>query len=172
MGSLCGHELTHGFDTGGRLYDATGNFTNWWDNRTIEAFDNRTSCFVDQYSKFSIAGPNNTKFNVDGYQTLGENIADSGGVAVSYGAWQKVQAAQVVPDLGLPGLKHFSNEQLFFIQWAQTWCSVEPPGGSPDQLLSDVHAPGFARILGPLANSRGFREAFNCPVKEPTCELW
>ncbi|KAH8881296.1 endothelin-converting enzyme 1 [Thozetella sp. PMI_491] len=172
MGSLCGHELTHGFDTTGRLFDGSGNLTNWWDNATIAAFENRTACFIDQYNNFTAVGPNNTFLNVNGWGTLAENIADSGGVQVSYGAWQKVQAAQTVPDLGLPGLQHFSNEQLFFIQWAQTWCTNEPPGALADRIAGDVHAPGFARILGPLANSRGFREAFNCPVKEPTCELW
>ncbi len=172
MGSICGHELTHGFDTQGRLYDGDGNLTNWWDTPSIEAFDNRTNCFVDQYSNFTTPGPNGTALRVNGFFTLAENIADSGGVQISYGAWQKVQAAQTTPDLGLPGLEHFSNEQLFFIQWAQTWCAVEPPAAMADQINTDVHSPGFARIRGPLANSRGFREAFNCPVKEPTCELW
>jgi len=77
-----------------------------------------------------------------------------------------------VADKQLPGLAGFTNAQLFFVKFAQLWCSLTPPSYAEELLSIDVHAPNYARILGPMANSREFREVYNCPVKEPTCELW
>jgi endothelin-converting enzyme len=171
MGSILGHELTHGFDNVGRHYDPSGNFTVWWDESSIQNFRNRTECFVEQYNNFSLKAPNGTDVAVNGQQTLHENIADAGGVGLSFGAWRRSQ--QEHPDSqGLPGLEHFTIEQLFFLRWAQTFCSYAPPAAGIEQIVADTHSPAFARILGPLANSRDFRMAYNCPVKEPTCELW
>ena len=172
MGAIAGHELTHGFDNTGRHYDPTGNFTVWWDEETIRQFRNRTTCFVDQYSRFTVKAPNGTDVRINGNRTLGENIADAGGVGTSFGAWRRWEKERNEEDQRLPGLDEFSNAQLFFLKWAQSWCSITPPDVAVGLIRTDVHSPAFARILGPLANSRDFREAFNCPVKEPTCELW
>ncbi|KAL3297852.1 peptidase family M13 [Colletotrichum asianum] len=173
LGSVLGHELTHGFDNSGHNYAPNGSLTNWWDDSSIKAFEERTKCFVDQYQNFTVTAPNGTQVPVKGNFTLGENIADAGGVATSYAAWKRAQADGKVQDFDLPGLERFSHDQLFFLKWAQAWCDVSATKAYDVYLLSnDVHSPGFARIKGPLDNSREFRRAFNCPVQKPTCELW
>ncbi|KAK1989833.1 peptidase family M13 [Colletotrichum falcatum] len=176
LGSILGHELTHGFDNRGHNYAANGSLANWWDDKSLEAFNSRTKCFVDQYqSNFSVTAPNGTHVPVRGNFTLGENIADAGGVVTSYAAWKKLQGgeAEDFKDADLPGLDRFSHDQIFFLRWAQTWCSRSSSREYDVYFIrNDVHSPGFARIKGPLANSRDFRSAFNCPQKEPTCELW
>ncbi|KAF9199711.1 hypothetical protein BGZ49_010138 [Haplosporangium sp. Z 27] len=87
MGSILGHEMTHGFDNNGRNYDATGLLRNWWSNSSIEAFQNRTQCFIDEYSNFTFAGPGGEHIPVNGQVTLPENIADNGGVKKSFETW-------------------------------------------------------------------------------------
>ena len=121
FGSLAGHEVTHGFDNNGAKYDETGRLRDWWDNATWTSFNLRAQCFVDQYAKFTVPGlgPNQT-IHVKGKQTLGENIADAGGLSTSFAAWQKRSKSN--PNPGLPGLEHFTNEQLFFLAYSNTWC--------------------------------------------------
>lgn len=173
LGSVLGHELTHGFDIIGHYYAPNGSLANWWDDSSTKAFQERTKCFVNQYQNFTLLAPNGTMVPVKGNFTLGENIADAGGVATSYAAWKRAQADGKVQDFDLPGLEKFSHDQLFFVQWAQSWCDVSATRAYDIyQLNNDVHAPAFARIRGPLDNSREFRRAFNCPVQKPTCELW
>ncbi|OHE98142.1 peptidase family M13 [Colletotrichum orchidophilum] len=173
LGAVLGHELTHGFDNSGHNYAANGSLANWWDEQSLKAFSNRTKCFADQYQKFTVIAPNGTDVPVKGNFTLGENIADAGGVATSYTAWKKLQADQKAQDFDLPGLPGFSHDQLFFLKWAQTWCEVSSSREYDVFLLgADVHSPGFARIKGPLDNSKDFRSVFNCPQRQPTCELW
>ncbi|KAI0401376.1 peptidase family M13 [Xylaria palmicola] len=167
--SVAGHELSHAFDNSGRHYDENGNYTDWWTNRTVEEFSKRADCFVDQYSNFTIAG-NNGPLHVNGRLTLGENIADAGGVSAGFAAWKRRQEAS--PDQSLPGLDHFTHDQLFFVFYANWWCGKTRKEQAVNRIYTDPHSPAFARILGTTANSRAFRESFNCPVKEPTCELW
>ncbi|KAH7146866.1 hypothetical protein B0J13DRAFT_524598 [Dactylonectria estremocensis] len=92
MGSVVGHEITHGFDTQGRQYDQTGNMTTCWDEATAERFGEKAQCFVKQYDKFTVMAPNGTQVHVNGEQIINENIADAGGVVSSYAACQKLQA--------------------------------------------------------------------------------
>ncbi|KDN65333.1 putative peptidase family M13 [Colletotrichum sublineola] len=178
LGSFLGHELTHGFDNNGHNYAANGSLANWWDDKSLQAFNDRTKCFVDQYQNFTLTAPNGTQVPVKGNFTLGENIADAGGVATSYAAWKKMQqegssSSNGTKDADLPGLQRFTQDQIFFLRWAQTWCSKSSSKAYDVYTLgSDVHSPGFARIKGPLDNSKDFRSAFNCPQKQPTCELW
>ncbi|KAI5461589.1 hypothetical protein BGZ63DRAFT_404435 [Mariannaea sp. PMI_226] len=171
MGSVVGHEITHGFDNNGRLKDATGNETKWWDDASIEAFENKTKCFIEQYNKFTITAPNGTQVHVNGQNTLGENIADAGGVVTSFAAWKEHQR-KTGQSKSLPGLTTFTPEQLFFIKWGQSWCSNMPAASALNRLLKDTHSPGGARIKLTLDNSEEFKKAFNCPKKEPVCELW
>ncbi|KAI0541706.1 peptidase family M13 [Xylaria digitata] len=168
--SVAGHELSHAFDNSGRHYDENGNYTDWWTNHTVAEFDKRANCFVDQYNNFTIEGNNGNRLHVNGRLTLGENIADAGGVSAAFAAWKKRQAAN--PDQSLPGLDHFTHEQLFFVFYANWWCGKIRKEQAINYIYVDPHSPAFARILGTTANSRPFRESFNCPVKEPTCELW
>lgn len=171
MGSVVGHEITHGFDNTGRLFDATGNMTTWWDKESIAAFENKTECFVEQYNRFTITAPNGTELHVDGELTLGENIADAGGVVSSYLAWQKWEEEKG-PAKRLPGLDGFTSAQLFFVKWGQTFCKNIPAEDQVRLLAEDVHSPNDARIMLTLQNSAGFLKAFDCPQKKPTCELW
>ena len=78
-----GHELTHGFDNNGNLYDEDGNYRNWWDPQSRQEFDDKTSCMVDQYNKF-VFGINGTNHTVNGRNTINENIADNGGIKIAY----------------------------------------------------------------------------------------
>ncbi|KXJ97112.1 endothelin-converting enzyme [Microdochium bolleyi] len=168
--SVAGHELSHAFDSSGRHYDAHGNFTDWWTDRTVKEFTKRADCFVSQYGNFTVEGTNGKSLHVNGKLTLGENIADAGGVAAAFAAWKQRQDTQ--PDKNLPGLEFFTQDQLFFVFYANWWCGKVRKEQAINYIYTDPHSPAFARILGTTANSREFRESFNCPVKEPTCELW
>ncbi|KAF3358307.1 hypothetical protein VDGD_04966 [Verticillium dahliae] len=170
FGSVAGHELSHAFDSTGRHYDENGNFTDWWTEDTVKAFKKRTECFVSQYANYTIEGPDGKPLHVNGRLTLGENIADAGGLSASFQAWQR--RAKETPNKNLPGLEHFTHEQLFFVTYSNWWCGKSRKDTAVNRIYTDPHAPKWARILGTMANSREFRESFQCKVKEPTCELW
>ncbi|EED19051.1 endothelin-converting enzyme [Talaromyces stipitatus ATCC 10500] len=172
FGAVSGHELSHAFDSTGRHYDQIGNYTNWWDDKTIEAFEERAQCFIDQYSNFTVPGPDpdSKPLHVNGRLTLGENIADAGGLSASFHAWKKRDSAHA--DKALPGLENFTKEQLFFISYSNWWCSKTTREAAVQAIYTDPHAPKPARILGTMANTREFQEAFECPRKEPVCKLW
>ncbi|CAG8971665.1 hypothetical protein HYALB_00003133 [Hymenoscyphus albidus] len=170
FGSIAGHELSHAFDSTGRHFDQTGNYTNWWDSPTIAAFQQRTRCFVTQYANYSITSPTGAQLHVDGQLTLNENIADAGGLGAAFAAWKLHE--EMEPDDLLPGLEGFSKEQLFFIAYGGMWCAKTRPANLADRIYSDPHAPSFARLLGTMQNSGDFRRAFHCEREEPTCALW
>ena len=175
FGSVSGHELSHGkpnleyvsmpqlielaFDSMGRHYDETGNFTDWWDKSTVEAFQDKAQCFVDQYHKFTVPNPNGEPLHVNGRLTLGENIADAGGVNAAFAAWKDAKGS--IPENLLPGLHSFTKEQLFFISYGNWWCGKVRPETAVNLVYRDPHAPTRARILGTMANSPDFRESFN-----------
>lgn len=167
LGSVMGHELIHGFDDHGRHFSHNGKQEVWWDNKMTAAFEERAACFVDQYSNFTPPTPDGQR-PVNGSLTLGENIADAGGLRLAFDTWKRRRG----PDEGeLPGLERFTPEQLFYMSHALTFCSSRREKGNA-RALTDVHSPDAVRIKGTRANSRGFKEAFNCPVKEPACEMW
>ncbi|CZT52630.1 related to endothelin-converting enzyme 1 [Rhynchosporium secalis] len=170
FGSVSGHELSHAFDSTGRHYDQNGNYTDWWTNSTVEAFEERAECFVDQYHKYTVTGPDDKPLHVNGRLTLGENIADAGGVTAAFGAWQKRRSE--TPNQDLPGLDFFSQEQLFFVSYGNWWCGKSRKETAINRIYTDPHAPKWARILGTMANSKDFKESFKCADKKPTCELW
>lgn len=145
FGAVSGHELSHAFDSTGRHYDENGNYTDWWDPKTVKAFEERAQCFVDQYSKFPIQGPGDKVLHVNGRLTLGENIADAGGLTASFHAWQKRDEAK--PDAHLPGLTDFTKEQLFFISYGNWWCGKTTKEAAERAIYSDPHAPKAARII-------------------------
>ncbi|KAK3315735.1 endothelin-converting enzyme [Apodospora peruviana] len=183
FGSVAGHEISHGFDDSGRQYDSKGRFQDWWTNATLIEYERRSKCFVDEFNNFTVIGSGNRTISVKGQQTLGENIADSAGISASYAAWQESRRKGEGEDennLLLPGFGFNGNgttlfktpEQMFFVAYGNLWCTKSTPGALTSQVLTDVHAPGQIRIKGTVMNSRGFREAFGCKVREPTCELW
>ncbi|KAK4102432.1 zincin [Parathielavia hyrcaniae] len=172
LGAVIGHEITHGFDNDGRLWSEDAEREAWWDNATIAAFESRAQCFVDQFSRFDVAVPGGRQ-PVDGLLTLGENLSDAGGIRAAYHAWAEERRAMPdVWDQKLPGLEHFSQEQLFFVIHGSMWCDAKTPARMARIMSYDNHAPNLVRIKGMTQNSREFREAFKCPNPEPTCELF
>lgn len=170
FGAVSGHELSHAFDSTGRHYDQNGNYTDWWTNSTVENFETRAECFVQQYSNFTLEGVSGKSLHVNGRLTLGENIADAGGISAAFAAWKKRAAEKA--NQNLPGLEHFSQEQLFFVSYANWWCGKSTKEEAENRIYTDPHAPKWARILGTMANSRDFLESFQCKQREPVCELW
>ncbi|KAF1851270.1 zincin [Cucurbitaria berberidis CBS 394.84] len=170
FGSVAGHELSHAFDSTGRHYDQNGNLTDWWSNATVDAFKEKTECFVSQYANFTVPRSNDKPLHVNGRLTLGENIADAGGLSAAFRAWKR--RAEEKPNKDLPGLEHFSQEQLFFVSYSNWWCGKTRKDTAISRIYTDPHAPKWARILGTMANSREFKESFQCKAKEPTCQLW
>ncbi|KAG9508882.1 hypothetical protein GZH46_02612, partial [Fragariocoptes setiger] len=155
MGVVMGHELTHAFDDQGREYDKDGNLHQWWYNATLQNFEERVKCFADQYYKYKI-GDN----HLNGKQTLGENIADNGGLKAAFRAfegWLKNHH-----EMPLPGV-NLTSRQLFFVGFAQVWCSASTPEALKLQIVNDVHAPAQYRVIGTLSNSYEFAHEFNCP---------
>ena len=143
----------------GRHYDETGNFTDWWDNSTVEAFEDKVQCFIKQYHEFTVPKPNGERLHVNGRLTLGENVADAGGVNAAFAAWKEAEGSE--HGQLLPGLQTFTKEQVFFISYASWWCGKMRPEAAVNLIYRDPHAPGRARILGTMANSPDFRESFN-----------
>ncbi|ERE82716.1 membrane metallo-endopeptidase-like 1-like protein [Cricetulus griseus] len=155
IGMVIGHEITHGFDDNGRNFDKNGNMLDWWSNFSAQHFREESECMIYQYGNFSWDLADDQ--NVNGFSTLGENIADNGGVRQAYKAYLQ-WLAEGGKDQQLPGL-NLTYAQLFFINYAQTL-----------DLL--VH-----RVLGSLQNLAAFSEAFRCPRGSPMhpkkrCRIW
>ena len=179
FGAVAGHEVSHGFDENGRNFDGTGKLVNWWSEDVEREYRKREECFVNQYGNMTVyandKNASGTGYKVNGVLTLGENEADSAGLVVAYEAWlmrKRLDAEQGKEEEGLPGLEEWTDEQLFFLAFGNTWCGLVSDDGLKLRLGRPGGAPNWARIMGPTANSRAFREAFGCKVKEPTCELW
>ncbi|KAK0631361.1 hypothetical protein B0T14DRAFT_559168 [Immersiella caudata] len=170
LGSIVGHEILHGFDNTGSQYNENSEHVQWWDNTTLAAYEERTQCFIEQYDAYTYPIPGGVK-NTDGTLTLGENLSDAGGLSIAYAAWKKTQTG-AKKDLRLPGLEKFTHDQLFFMFYANTWCQSLTPEKNLESFPTDPHAHHAHRIIGGTANSRAFREAFQCKVKEPQCELF
>lgn len=170
LGSIIGHELSHAVDAGAQEVSTNGTSTRWWDNTTTTNYEKKASCFVKQYATYTFPNEQGGSENVNGELTMDENIADAGGISASYDAW-KIRRKTGRNDK-LPGLEAFTADQLFFLGYAGTWCAVVDSKVAAREQRVDVHSPREARILGTVSNSRGFREAFGCRVKEPSCELW
>ncbi|XP_017494190.1 PREDICTED: endothelin-converting enzyme 1-like [Rhagoletis zephyria] len=172
IGAIIGHELTHGFDAEGRKYDLHGNFSNWWTNATLTKFLNKTKCIQEQYGQ--IHDPVADK-NINGVQTLSENIADNGAIKNSYAAYQahlkKYKDAKVLPNLS------YNSEQLFFVFYGNLWCENISAKRLRALIGGDGHSPNKYRTNVVLGNFEPFAKAFNCPLgskMNPTskCSVW
>ncbi|CAF4895993.1 unnamed protein product [Pieris macdunnoughi] len=171
MGVVMGHELTHAFDDQGREYDRFGNLNQWWNNKTIAQFKNRATCIQRQYSTYHAEGQ-----HLNGKQTLGENIADNGGLKASYHAYLEYSKRDASQNYTLPGLK-YTHRQLFFISFAQVWCSAMTKESTKMQIEKDDHTVAKYRVIGPISNLPEFSKEFNCPLGSPMnpkykCEVW
>lgn len=152
IGSVIGHEISHGFDDQGRKSDGQGNLRDWWTAQDAAAFEQRATMLANQYSAFEpIPGA-----RVNGRLTLGENIGDVSGVAIAYRAYRNSLGGQQAPRIG-----GFTGDQRFFLGYAQVWRSMAREQALRQQLLTDSHSPGMYRTNGVLANLPAFYEAFN-----------
>lgn len=174
MGSIIGHEITHGFDNNGRQYDKHGNFIpSWWSQSVIDEYMKKTKCFVEEYSKFKLKDAAN--HHIKGNLTLGENIADNGGLKASYKAYQNY-IKEKGEEPTLPGVG-VTNEQAFFISYAQSWCTEELTQVLIHQIETDSHSPAIERVRGSVQNNEDFARAFQCPVgsvmnPKKKCTIW
>jgi endothelin-converting enzyme/putative endopeptidase len=170
VGAVMGHELTHGFDDQGRKSDGDGVLREWWEPAVAERFDQAAQCVEKQYSAREVE----PGVHVDGKLTLGENIADLGGLKeaqLAYAGWRQRHGA---PEPLVPGL---TDDQLLFVSFAQTWCSLGTPEFLRRQVTTDSHSPGMFRAVAAPMNSPAFRAAFACQdgdrmVAHPTCTVW
>ncbi|MBK0404028.1 M13 family metallopeptidase [Adhaeribacter sp. BT258] len=153
MGAVIGHELTHGFDDQGRQYDHEGNLKDWWTKEDAERFAKHTEMVDKQYSAYQ---PLDSVF-VNGQLTMGENIADIGGLNIAFTALQKANAGKTDPKYD-----GFTQNQRFFLAWAQNWRINATDQYLRQQVMTDPHSPGKFRCNGPLANMPQFYEAFGC----------
>jgi len=153
MGAVIGHEILHGYDDQGSKFDADGNMQNWWTEEDRAKFEARTKKLIDQYSGYTVAGG----AQVNGELTLGENIADLGGVMMAHAALQKALAGK-----SRDKIDGLTPEQRFFLSWAQVWRSNDRPELLKLRVNTDNHSPAQFRINGPLCNLKEFQEAFGC----------
>jgi putative endopeptidase len=151
IGAVIGHEITHGFDDEGSKFDAYGNLTSWWTEDDRAAFDARADGLVKQFDQYEVAGR-----NVNGRLTLGENIADLGGIQVAYDAFR----SKLDDDGSSEIIDGYTPEQRFFIGYARSWRESMRPEFSLQLLVSDPHAPDIFRVNGIVRNIDAFYEAF------------
>lgn len=160
IGVVIGHEMTHGYDDEGRKFDADGNLNGWWTDRDAKAFEARAQKVVDEYSAFEpLPG-----LHVNGKLTLGENIADLGGVNIAYDALQRALAKDPAKRKSIDG---FTPEQRFFISFAQVWRTNIRDAEARRLATVDPHSPGEFRSFGPLVNVQAFYDAFGIKSDDP-----
>jgi putative endopeptidase len=152
IGAVIGHEITHGFDDQGRQYDAEGNLNDWWLEEDANRFNEKANKVVDQFNGYTVLDT----LHVNGKLTLGENIADLGGVTIAYEAFQKTKQAK--ENKAIDG---FTPAQRFFLSWAQVWKNNATPETKAQLIVTDPHSPGIHRCNGPLSNFDAFFTAFN-----------
>lgn len=155
IGAVIGHEMTHGFDDQGRQFAANGNLSDWWTKTDADKFKSKADEVVSQYNAFNVLD----SLHVNGRLTLGENLADLGGLSIAYDAFTKTQ--QFKDGKKIDG---FTPAQRFFLSWAQVWRNNALPETQSQLLLTDPHSPGMFRANGPLVNIDEWYSAFN--VKE------
>ncbi len=155
IAAVIGHEISHGFDDQGRQFDGDGNLNDWWTKSDADEFKKRTDRIVDQYNNFVVLDT----LHVNGRLTLGENIADLGGLSIAYEAFKNTTEGK--ENTVIDG---FTADQRFFINWAQLWRNNILPEAAAQRILTDNHSPGMFRANGPLQNIDAFYKAFN--VKE------
>jgi putative endopeptidase len=160
IAAVIGHELTHGFDDKGRLYGADGNLSNWWQEGDEIKFNHLADGVIKQFDAFTV----NDSIHVNGKLTLGENLADLGGLNIAYQAFKKTTQGQ-----GNTKIDGFTPDQRFFLAWAQVWRKNTLPETSAQLILTDPHSPSVYRVNGPLSNMTEWYNAFGI---KPTDKLY
>ena len=152
IGAVIGHEMTHGFDDQGAQYAADGNLKNWWTPEDEKKFKSKTKMVEDQFNKYTVLD----SIHVNGALTLGENIADLGGITIAYDAFKKTKQGQ-----GNERIDGFTPDQRFFLSWAQVWRGKSTPERAKQLIKIDPHSPAEWRANGPLTNFEPWYKAFN-----------
>jgi len=154
--------MSHGFDDDGRRYDARGEMKDWWEPATVDGFKKRSGCISSLFSTYKVMNK-----QVNGKLTLGEDIADAGGIKFAYRAFLAKKP------------RTDAEKRLFFVSFAQTWCEVDRKKSALNSVMTDEHAPGKFRVIGGLTQFRPFAEAYHCPAGAPMappedqrCHLW
>lgn len=168
IGAVIGHEITHGFDDQGRQFDKEGNLKDWWTEADAAAFGKRAACVDDQYSSYVAVDD----VNVNGKLTLGENVADLGGLRIAYMALQ-----EALEGTSRQPIDGFTPEQRFFLGWGRVWCTNQRPELERMLAQTDPHAPAPTRVNGVVSNSPEFAAAFSCKAGQPMvrdqrCRVW
>ena len=169
IGGVIGHEMTHGFDDEGSQFAANGNLSNWWTDQDKAEFEKRTTCVADQYGEYTAL--DGTKQN--GRLTLGENVADNGGLRIAYMALM-----ESLKDKPVTSKDGFTPEQRFFLGWGQVWCASARSEAERLQVQTNPHSLPRYRVNGTVSNMPEFAKAFSCPATSPmvrgdkACRPW
>ena len=155
IGAVIGHEITHGFDDQGCHYDKEGNLEEWWTEEDSVEFKRLTSILVDQYNQYTVEDT-----HLNGELTLGENIADLGGVTISYQAWKELSGDRI---------KH---GRLFFESWARVWRNLIRPEEAKRLVVIDPHSPGKYRVNGVLQNVPDYYKTVGLNPPEKCVKIW
>ncbi len=169
IGFVIGHELTHGFDDEGRQFDAEGNLKDWWTADDEKNFNARAALIEKQFNDYVAIDT----MHINGKLTLGENIADLGGLKISFLAFMKTLAGKPAP----APIDGFTAEQRFFLAAGQIWKDITRPETIRLRLSTDPHSPARFRIIGPLSDLPEFAKAFHCEsgkmvTKEKKASIW
>jgi endothelin-converting enzyme/putative endopeptidase len=171
MGSVIGHEMTHGFDDQGSQFDSEGNLKNWWSEEDLKNFKERAQCIIKQFNQYEVE----KGLNMNGELVAGESIADLGGLVIAYAAYQKSLEGKPRP-ANIDGL---TPEQRFFLSYAYSWATNIRPERARLLAQTDPHPLPKFRVNGPLANFPAFAAAFQCKAGDPMvrpenerCQIW
>lgn len=156
IGMVIGHEITHGFDDQGRQYDAQGNLTDWWTKTDGDKFTAKAKGVIEQYNAYTVLD----SLHVNGALTLGENLADIGGLAIAYDAFKLTKQGK-----GEEKIDGFTPDQRFFLGYAQVWRLIDRPESMRTRITTDPHSPEEFRVNGPIANFEPFYKAFGVTEK-------
>lgn len=168
IGMVMGHELTHGFDDEGRSFDADGKMVDWWSPKVSAEYNKRAECIEKQYGNYRVQ----KDIPINGKLTLGENIADNGGIKLAYLAWKETH-----PTTAEDAKAKMSPDKVFFLSFAQSWCFKITEQEERSRIVRDPHAPPRYRVNGPLQNLPEFAQVYGCqagskmaPVNR--CSVW
>ncbi|CAI8440800.1 MAG: Neutral endopeptidase [Cryomorphaceae bacterium] len=157
IGGVIGHEFSHGFDDQGAKYGPNGNLENWWTDQDKAQFEELTERLAEQYDAYEVL----PDVHVNGHLTLGENIADLGGLTLAYYAYQNYKQGKDIDPID-----GFTDDQRVFLGWAQVWQSNGREEYLKQQVTTDPHSPAEFRVKGPVSNMPEFRAAFGCEEGE------
>ena len=160
IGAVIGHEITHGFDSQGRPYDAGGNVRNWWAEADAQNFVKEASKLVSQANAYEVL----PGLHLNGQLSVTENLADAGGLSVAYAALKTYLREHPEANVTIDGL---TADQRCFLAWAQLWAEKATEGVLKQSAATDSHPPGSYRTVAPAQHERGFYEAFGIKAGDP-----